>query len=109
MQERYQRDVRDHYSAHFPIRPRFPPKRLLCSYWPTRPGETVFDGFAGSGTTGLAALLCGDPTPEMRDGAKRLRFDVRWGARNAVLYELSALGAFVGRTLTNPEVAPKNR
>ena len=68
----------------------------------TRPGETVFDGFAGSGTTGLAALLCGDPNPAMRTEAKRLRFDVRWGARNAVLYELGALGAFVGRTLTNP-------
>ncbi len=24
----------------------------------TKPGDTVFDGFAGSGTTGLAALLC---------------------------------------------------
>lgn len=68
----------------------------------TRPGDTVFDGFAGSGTTGLAALLCGDPTPAMCDEAKRLRFDVRWGARNAVLYELGALGAFVGRTLTDP-------
>lgn len=68
----------------------------------TRPGETVFDGFAGSGTTGLAALLCGDPTPAMRDEAKRLRLDVRWGARNAVLYELGALGAFIGRALTNP-------
>ena len=27
---------------------------------------------------------------------------MKWGARNAVLYELGALGAFVGRTLTNP-------
>ena len=68
----------------------------------TRPGETVFDGFAGSGTTGLAALLCGDPTPGMRDEAKRLRFDVCWGTRNAVLYEVGALGSFVGRTLTSP-------
>src|SRR3546814_18263236 len=24
----------------------------------TKPGDTVFDGFGGSGTTGLAALLC---------------------------------------------------
>ncbi|MFC3119830.1 DNA methyltransferase [Jhaorihella thermophila] len=28
----------------------------------TKPGDTVFfDGFAGSGTTGLAALLCEKP------------------------------------------------
>src|SRR5690606_33955216 len=37
----------------------------------TRPGDTVFDGFAGSGTTGLAALLCDTPSPELRAEAKR--------------------------------------
>lgn len=68
----------------------------------TEPGDTVFDGFAGSGTTGLAALLCENPTPELRAEAERLGLDVHWGARNAVLYELGALGAFVGQTLTNP-------
>ena len=68
----------------------------------TKPGDTVFDGFAGSGTTGLAALLCENPSPELREEAKRLDLDVQWGARNAVLYELGALGAFVARTLTSP-------
>jgi 16S rRNA G966 N2-methylase RsmD len=68
----------------------------------TKPGDTVFDGFAGSGTTGLAALLCENPSDELRAEAKRLGLKVEWGARNAVLYELGALGAFVGRTLTNP-------
>lgn len=68
----------------------------------TKPGDTIFDGFAGSGTTGLAALLCENPSKELRDKAKRLRLKVRWGARNAVLYELGALGAFAGRMLTNP-------
>jgi DNA methylase len=68
----------------------------------TKPGDTIFDGFAGSGTTGLAALLCGNPPPELRDQARRLGLKVAWGARNAVLYELGALGAFVGKTLTDP-------
>ncbi|RAX37844.1 DNA methyltransferase [Rhizobium tropici] len=68
----------------------------------TRPGDTVFDGFGGSGTTGLAALLCERPSDALRAEAKRLGLDVQWGARNAVLYELGVLGAFVGRTLTNP-------
>jgi hypothetical protein len=62
----------------------------------------VFDGFAGSGTTGLAALLCENPPEELREEARRLDLNVKWGARNAVLYELGALGAFVGQTLTNP-------
>lgn len=30
----------------------------------THSGNTVFDGFAGSGTTGLAALLCESPSQE---------------------------------------------
>lgn len=68
----------------------------------TKPGDTVFDGFAGSGTTGLAALLCENPSPAMRGEAKRLGLNVTWGARNAVLYDIGAMGAFVGRTLTNP-------
>jgi 16S rRNA G966 N2-methylase RsmD len=68
----------------------------------TTPGDTVFDGFAGSGTTGLAALLCENPSPQLQDEAKRLGLTVQWGARNAVLYELGALGAFVATTMTNP-------
>ncbi len=72
----------------------------------TKPGDTVFDGFAGSGTTGLAALLCERPTKELRAEAEKLGLNVEWGARNAVLYELGVLGAFVGRTLTNPPDPP---
>lgn len=68
----------------------------------TVPGDTVFDGFAGSGTTGLAALLCETPTPELALAAKRLPVTVQWGVRDAVLYEVGALGAFIGETLTNP-------
>ena len=68
----------------------------------TSPEDTVFDGFAGSGTTGLAALLCAAPPAALRTEATRLRLNVRWGVRNAVLYELSALGAFIGQTLSNP-------
>lgn len=68
----------------------------------TKPGDTVFDGFAGSGTTGLAALLCENPSDELRAEANRLGLRVEWGARNAVLCELGALGSFVGKTLTSP-------
>lgn len=68
----------------------------------TNPGDLVFDGFAGSGMTGLAALLCENPSKEMLSEANRLNLPVEWGARNAVLYELGALGSFVGKTLTSP-------
>ncbi|RBP62724.1 DNA methyltransferase [Brenneria salicis] len=46
----------------------------------TKPGDTVFDGFGGSGTTGLAALLCERPTDELRAEAVRLGLNVQWGA-----------------------------
>lgn len=68
----------------------------------TNPGDTVFDGFAGSGTTGLAALLCENPPESLRQEAARLGLKVRWGVRNALLYELSTVGSLVARTLTNP-------
>ena len=68
----------------------------------TNPGDTVFDGFAGSGTTGLAALLCENPPPPLRAEAERLGLNLQWGVRNAILYELGALGSLVARTLTNP-------
>lgn len=68
----------------------------------TKPGETVLDVFAGSGTTGIAAMLCERPTDVMKSEAARYGLKPVWGPRHAVLYELSALGAFVGRTLTEP-------
>ena len=68
----------------------------------TKPGDTIFDGFAGSGTTGLAALLCGNPSEEMRNEAKQLGLEPNWGPRNAILYEVGVLGSFIASTLTNP-------
>jgi hypothetical protein len=90
------------YSA-FPYPTKISPEAIaLFIAAHTKPGDTVFDGFAGSGTTGLAALLCENPSHELRQEAKRLGLNVQWGVRNAVLYELGALGAFVSRTLTSP-------
>lgn len=68
----------------------------------TGPGQTVLDGFAGSGTTGVAALLCERPTEAMIAAAAFHGIRPEWGPRNAVLYELSTLGAFIGRMLTSP-------
>lgn len=68
----------------------------------TSPGETVFDGFAGSGTTGLAALLCANPPADLKAEAVRLGLPVQWGARRAVLCEIGVLGSFVARVLCSP-------
>jgi hypothetical protein len=62
----------------------------------TKPGDTVFDGFGGSGTTGVAPLLCERPTDELRAEAIRLGLNVQWGARNAVLSTAGGAGGGAG-------------
>jgi len=68
----------------------------------TKPGATVLDTFAGSGTTGLATLLCDKPTATMKLAAQKIGVNPKWGARKAVLYELGGLGSFISKTMCNP-------
>lgn len=68
----------------------------------TDPGATVLDAFAGSGTMGLATLLCDRPTPEMRRMVEDLGAKPKWGARNAHLFEIGVLGSFVSQTMCHP-------
>lgn len=68
----------------------------------TEPGATVLDAFAGSGTTGIAALLCDRPTPEMKKLAASLGITPRWGARHVHLFEIGVLGSFLSDTLCHP-------
>lgn len=68
----------------------------------TKPGATVLDAFAGSGTTGLATLLCDRPTDEMRRMAETLGIKPKWGPRSAHLFEIGTLGSFVSETLCHP-------
>lgn len=65
----------------------------------TSPGDVVFDGFGGSCSTGLAALLCEKPSDELRAEAKARGLKPAWGPRRAIVYELSGLGSFIGQTL----------
>ena len=73
---------------------------LIASH--TKPGDTVLDVFGGSGTTGLATLLCDRPTALMRKMAEDMRLPVSWGPRNAVLQDIGVLGSFVSETMCNP-------
>ena len=68
----------------------------------TKPGDTVLDPFGGSGSTGIAAMLCSRPTPAMQKAAEQLGLEPRWGARNAVIYELSPVGALLTQVMTHP-------
>lgn len=65
----------------------------------TKPGDVVLDAFAGSGSTGVAALLCEHPTKRMKEIAKKLDVSPVWGTRNAVLYEIGTYASFAIETI----------
>ncbi len=67
----------------------------------TSTDDTVLDAFAGSGSTGIAALLAEHPTDMMIETAKSLGVTPAWGKRNAILYEIGTYAAFATQTITN--------
>lgn len=67
----------------------------------TNPDDTVLDAFAGSGSTGIAALLAEHPTEKMQETANALGVGPIWGKRNAILYEIGTYAAFATKTITN--------
>ena len=70
----------------------------------TKVGDTVFDPFGGSGTTGIAAKLCDSPTVLMRKVASELGLKPVWGPRKAVIYELSPMGTMIGNVMCNTDL-----
>jgi 16S rRNA G966 N2-methylase RsmD len=68
----------------------------------TRPGDMVLDVFAGSGSTGIAAFLCEQPTAQMKARAEELRLKPQWGPRRVVLYELGVIGSALAATMCAP-------
>ena len=68
----------------------------------TKPGDTVLDAFGGSGSTGIAALMCEHPTESMMALAEKLQLEPEWGARNAIIYEIGRYGTFASSVMANP-------
>jgi hypothetical protein len=73
----------------------------------TQPGDVVLDGFAGSGMTGVAAQWCGSAPAKYRHELelawkKEGRNPPAWGARRAVLNDLSPAATFIGANYNIP-------
>ncbi len=73
----------------------------------TQPGEVVLDGFSGSGMTGVAAQWCGTAPSSYRhelelSWKKEGRAAPKWGARRAVLNDLSPAATFIGANYNIP-------
>lgn len=73
----------------------------------TQPGDVVLDGFSGSGMTGVAAQWCGTAPTSYRfeleqTWKKEGRVAPKWGARRAVLNDLSPAATFIGANYNIP-------
>jgi rubredoxin len=108
------------YNAHL-YHTKVPHKaimRYILHY--TEPGDIVFDGFCGTGMTGVAAQLCGDrPTVESlgykvqndgtilqeepdENGKPLWRPFSKLGARKAILNDLSPAATFIAYNYNTP-------
>ena len=67
--------------------------RYILHY--TQPGDIVFDGFAGTGMTGVAASICAKPDKEFKYLIEKEKKIVLWGKRNAICSDLSTVATFI--------------
>ena len=79
--------------------------RYILHY--TQPGDIVFDGFAGTGMTGVAAQLCGNPDVTLRtkiesEFASQGLQKPKWGARKAICGDLSPIASFIAYNYNTP-------
>lgn len=66
----------------------------------TEPGDVVYDCFAGTCSTGIAAAACAEPDPQALEGfPDDEKSTVQWGRRQSVCLDLGVLPTFIGRTL----------
>lgn len=73
--------------------------RYILHY--TQPGDIVFDGFAGTGMTGVAASMCDNPDHEFKFTIEKENNKVLWGKRNAICNDLSPMASFIAYNYNN--------
>lgn len=79
--------------------------RYILHY--TQPGDIVLDGFAGTGMTGVAAQMCGKCDIDLKNKIEaefeKLEYKKPvWGARHAVLGDLSPIASFIAYNYNTP-------
>ncbi|NND23772.1 MAG: DNA methylase, partial [Acidimicrobiia bacterium] len=72
--------------------------RYILHY--TQPGDIIFDGFAGTGMTGVASQLCGSPLLKTKQSIEK-DFSINkmaipnWGERKSICSDLSPIATFI--------------
>ena len=72
--------------------------RYLLHY--TQPGDVVFDGFAGSGMTGLACQSCNGDNAEVIERGGSLNSN--WGLRHGICVDLSPFACSLAYNINTP-------
>ena len=77
--------------------------RYLMHY--TKPGDLIFDGFSGTGMTGVAGALC-ENEELLNDMGYKSTLDLgseqMLGARKVILNDLSPIATFISNNYSNP-------
>jgi len=79
--------------------------RYILHY--TKPGDIILDGFAGTGMTGVATQMCANPDLEFKTKIENEWKDAgkgkpQWGARKAILGDLSPIASFIAYNYNTP-------
>lgn len=74
--------------------------RYILHY--TKPGDIVFDGFCGTGMTGVAAQMCGSPDAQTQSQIENEMPYVKWGIRKAIISDLSPAASFIAYNYNMP-------
>jgi len=78
--------------------------RYILHY--TKPGDIVFDGFCGTGMTGVAAQMCGNPDPVFKMQIENEMSGIEWGVRKSILSDLSPAATFIAYNYNTPVDIP---
>jgi DNA modification methylase/DNA-directed RNA polymerase subunit RPC12/RpoP len=92
------------YNIH-PYHTKVPYKAIMrYIFHYTKPGDLVYDGFSGSGMTGVAARMCGTEDADIRleINNENPGKSIRWGERRAVLFDISPIAGFISYNYNTP-------
>ena len=74
--------------------------RFILHY--TDPGDLIFDGFCGTGMTGVAAQMCSLADNELKTQIDKEMHRIKWGIRKTILCDLSPIASFIAYNFNNP-------
>lgn len=75
--------------------------RYIMHY--TQPGDIIFDGFAGTGMTGVAASMCHKPEIKIKQSIENENHNIKWGKRNTICGDLSPIATFISNIFSSKQ------